>query len=228
MTDEALGQAVSEIEDRFILQAVDGAQKKKRKWGKKILVLSAALIGLQSLLAYHTGYRFRYMVGAYTAELTSFVTPEGYKAARSSLSFDWDAEKPYRVENDQIYFTHDGSDQNITEFCSANDCFLYNHVNFWGNGYIIVIGGTPDNVGDRITFFESGRLTASVTSTKADLEYDEYFTQTVFHGHQWDAAINYEIEIRDDWYRLYYSDEDKAKVESQKPYDPYVITVKKA
>lgn len=227
MTDEALGQAVGQIEDGFILQALDQSEKKKKKWGKKIIILSAALVASQSLLAYHTGYRFRHLVGSYVAEVTTFVTPEGYKEARSSLSFDWDAEKPYRVEDGQIYFTHDGSDQNITEFCSANDCFLFDHVNFWGNGYIIVVGGTADNISDRIAFFEAGHPTSSVTSRKNGLERDDYFTHTVYEGHQWEAAIDYEIQIRDDWYRLYYSDEQKAEIESQKPYDPYVITVKK-
>ncbi len=230
MTDEELGRAVGEIEDGFILKASNLTRKRRKNMGKKILVLVAALMAFQGLVAYTTGYRFQHLVGKYLAQVSHTVTPEGYQQLESSLAFDWEASPPYRVEQGQVYFTHDGSDRNITEFISANNCFLYQNVNFWGNGYIIAVGGTPENLGDYIGFFQGGQHISSVFSVSEGQEEDPYYTRNVtYKEHQWMAALQYEINIRDPWYLWYDSPQQRwESVDSQKPYESYKITVEKA
>lgn len=230
MNDEELGQAVTDIDDSFVLQAANLQKKKKSKFGKRLIILLAAVICLNSLVSYHTGYRFQYFLGSFIAQITDTLTPEGYIETKSGLSFDWNADKPYRIESGQILFTFDGSDRNITEFCSVNNCYLYENVDFFGNGYVISIGGTPENTGDWIAFFEGGRNVSSVLSVDSGLEYDDYYAERnkTYIDHQWVAAIKYELDIRDPFYINYYSDEQKWEyVDSQKPYEPYTITVQK-
>lgn len=226
MTDLELAQAVSEIEDRYILQ---GGKKKKRV--KKTLLLLAAMIGIPTLLGFHRSYPLQYRVGPYVARVMQTTTPEGYQQSSSSLSSSMEMETFYRVENGEIFFTHDGSDRNITEFCSVNDCYLYDNVDFWGNGYIVAVGGTAENMGEQIMFFSGGQHTASSSTTSSGQERDPYYDgfYSFWMEHQWEAALRYEVEIRSIWYTQYYSEQDKwDNVDSQKPYAPYVITVEKA
>lgn len=233
MEKSRISQMLQGIDESFLQESLEFSLKpvkKKRKLGKKLLILVAAIITVGSLVGYHRGYPFQYFVGGYVARVMETVSPEGYRESSSSLSFDWDAEKPYRVEDGQIYFTHDGSDRNITEFCSVDDCFLYNNVNFWGNGHIVVVGGTAEHTADYIAFFQGGHHTSSVFSTTVDMERDDYYSHgsVIYKLHQWKAAIQYEINIRDEWYLNYYSEEDKwTYVDSLKPYNPYKITVVK-
>ncbi len=231
MTDEQLGLALGDMNEKFVLQAIETPEKKRKKWGKKFMVLVAAVVSLNSLVGYHTGYKLQYFMGGYYAKVSTSITPEGYNQSSSSLSVTGDAPDPYVVEDGQIYFTHDDSYRNITEYCSVNDCFLYNNVNFWGNGYIIVVGGTVENAGYLTAFFSGGRFTSSHIRVKSELEYDDYYTgfHSIYREHQWEAAINYELNIRNTEYINYFSEEDKWEyVDSQKPYTPYTITVQKA
>lgn len=230
MNDEELEQAITEIDDSFVIQAINLNTKRRSNNVKKIAVLVAVAVCLNTLVAYHTGYRFQYFIGSFIAKVSDSVNTDGNIETKSGLTFDWNNDKPYKIENGEILFSFDGSNRIITEFCSVNNCYLYENVDFFGNGYIIAVGGTPENTGDLIAFFEGGKKVSHVLSVASGEEYDDYYAERnpTYKNHQWTAAINYELNIRDTWYLNYYTEEQRFEyVDSQKPYEPYTITVEK-
>lgn len=54
---------------------------------------------------------------------------------------------PAHVEDGRIIFTLDGSNQDITDFCSETDYYKYETTDKDGFKYVIVVGGTPKNMG---------------------------------------------------------------------------------
>lgn len=54
---------------------------------------------------------------------------------------------PVEVSDGQIYFVLDGDRINITDFCSDTTAYAYESTDENGFQHILLIGGTPDNVG---------------------------------------------------------------------------------
>lgn len=78
---------------------------------------------------------------------------------------------PVEVLDDQIYFVLDGSNINITDQCSEKTYYKYETVDNDGYRHVILIGGTPDDVGMAEYIWNSnGILKGSVTSYNGDEE----------------------------------------------------------
>ena len=54
---------------------------------------------------------------------------------------------PVKVEDGQIYFILDGSSRNITNQCSEVAYYEYERISDKGYRHVVLVGGTPDNVG---------------------------------------------------------------------------------
>lgn len=238
MKKEEIEDAITDIDEEYLTKALDykPAKRTGKKIGKKLLILVAATIALNGLVGYNTGYSLRHYVGKNWAMLQLQVDKNGNMLSSSSMVYDLDSESPYEVEDGQIYFTYDGSDRNITEFCSVYDCFLHVDVNFWGNGLYIVIGGTPDNVGYRLGYVIGGKETSSITIASSFLGNDfaprmDEHQDSRFYGlarytlnHFWMGALDYEK-----WSTKFDNDgispEQRAEFELvNKPDFDYVIT----
>lgn len=239
MKKEEIEDAITDIDDVYIVNALNYKvpTHKRKKFGKKILILVAAVIALNSLVGYGTGYSLPHYIGKNWAMLSLQVDKNGNMLSTSSLTYDLDTNPPYRVEDTQIYFTYDDSNRNITEFCSVFDCFLHIDVNFWGNGQYIVIGGTPDNLSYRIGFVIGGKETSSVTIYSADSGNDnaprmEEHQDSRFYGlawyslnHFWTGALDYE-KWSAHFDELTMTPEDREEFELvNKPDFDYVITI---
>ncbi len=224
MKKEEIEQAITGIDERFILEALDDSSPQKRKMGTKLFILVAAIIGITGLSAFSNGMYFFQYVGYSYGKFERWVDVDGSHNVRASINVDWDSEPPYRIENGQIYFTFDGSDRNITEYCSETDFFIYDKVNMFDRGYYIAIGGTVDNVGYRVCFMDDFYNNAAVTSYSGDATKHEIYTKH-FQEHLWEVALDYEKYSRSYEYKYLTSDEQRAEQdEIGKPKFEYKIT----
>lgn len=236
---EEIENAITDIDDVHIVNALDykAPTQKRTKFGKKLVVLVAAVVALNSLVGFATGYSLRHYIGKNWAMVSLQVDKNGNMISTSSLNYDLETNTPYRVDDGQIYFTHDGSNRNITDFCSIYDSFVYVDVDFWGNGNYIVVGGTPDNLGFTVGNVIGGKRVSSVTLYPAIIENGNAprmneNTDSKFYGlvqysmnHYWKGAIEWE-----EWVEKFndtnLSPEERAEFElMNKPHFDYVITM---
>lgn len=239
MKMEEIEDAITDVDDVHIVNALNykAPTQKRAKIGKKILVLVAAVITLNSLVGFATGYSLRHYIGKNWAMVSLQVDKNGNMLSSSSLNYDLETDTPYHVEDGQIYFTHDGSNKNITDFCSIYDSFAYVDVDFWGNGHYIIVGGTTDNLGFCVGNVIGGKRVSSVAFYPAILENGNAprmndNTDSKFYGlvqytmnHYWKGAIEWE-EWLDRFSDTNLSTEEREEFELvNKPHFDYVITM---
>jgi len=54
--------------------------------------------------------------------------------------------EPAETRDGRIYFTLDGSDTDITDYCAEDAYYSYEHTADDGNRHVILVGGTPDDI----------------------------------------------------------------------------------
>lgn len=106
----------------------------------KRLALICALAALFILLC-----GFTYAV----SHIPFFTGPE-VRAGRNYIATACDPNyvtPPAKIVDGRIIFTLDGSNRDITSFCSETDYYRYDAVDALGIPHYIIVGGTPDNWG---------------------------------------------------------------------------------
>ncbi len=84
---------------------------------------------------------------------------------------------PFKVEGGRILFTLDGSNKDITEFCSDSTYYTYRTPTIDGFYEVIVVGGMPDNVGYYTFIFnENGKFEGGggMLGDRVSTEDDDY------------------------------------------------------
>lgn len=228
MTREEIEDAITNLDDRHLSNAIHHKPIKKRKFGRKFLTVIAAVIVLNSFLGFSTGYKLRTFIGKNWAEISGGLNSDGNYFASGSVRYDLETSPPYRVKNGEIYFIYDGLDKNITEFCSEYDCFVYTNVNFWGNGYYIAVGGTPDNVGFQFGTVFGEEVSSTITIFHTDIERDSTISSEFImytEEHYWCGALDYEIFTHSLLYQKKFSTEQQLEFDkTEKPTFDYCIT----
>lgn len=79
----------------------------------------------------------------------------------------------YEEIDGELFFTYDGSNQNITEYCSMEDYFAYENIDENGNGYIMVVGGVEGERGHCDFNLENWKIFAGTASY---FSYEDDFT----------------------------------------------------
>lgn len=101
-----------------------------------VLVLSLALVGF----AY--GNQIIQLLGGGHIEEGKDANGDNYISIDTGFVND-----PIEVRDGQIYFVLDGSNTNITDQCSEKTYYQYETVDNEGYRHVVLIGGTPDDVG---------------------------------------------------------------------------------
>lgn len=71
---------------------------------------------------------------------------------------------PVVIQNGRIYFTLDGSYTDITEYCSDTSCYSYESIEADGSRHIILVGGSPEQIGwAEYTFLSDGTFYSNAT-----------------------------------------------------------------
>lgn len=71
----------------------------------------------------------------------------GGGAGSGSMAMEGFSRDPVEVRDGRIYFTLDGSDLDITDQCSESSYYQYEIVGEDGTRQVVVVGGTPEDLG---------------------------------------------------------------------------------
>jgi hypothetical protein len=162
---EALSSRFSEIEK----EENKSMNTKSVACRKPKAALVAAAIALSCILL--TG--FAYAFGTQIIELLSggrIESVEGSSGGSGSISIV--ESYPYEVREGRVYFMLDGSGKDITSYCSEDTYYQYERTNENGYRHVLLIGGTPDNLGwTEIVFDANGNLVGTTGMGSANTEW---------------------------------------------------------
>ena len=163
---EALSSRISEIEKENNYMNTKSVAYRKPK-----VALIAAIIALSSMLL--VGFALAY--GTQIIELLGGGRIESVESSSgdSSVSISIVESYPYEVREGRVYFMLDGSGKDITSYCSEDTFYQYERTNENGYRHVLLIGGTPDNLGwTEIVFDENGNLVGSTGIGSAYTEWE--------------------------------------------------------
>lgn len=94
---------------------------------------------------------------------------------KNSMSMDMGFESdPVKVQDGQIYFILDGSNRNITDQCSEETYYEYEEISDSGYRHVVLIGGTPDNIGmAEFIWDEKGQFKGNNATYNSDDEHSD-------------------------------------------------------
>jgi len=163
---EALSSRIPEIERESSYMNTKSVAYRKPK-----VALIAAAISLSCMLL--AGFAFAY--GTQIIELLGGGRIESAVSSSgdSSVSISIVESYPYEVREGRVYFVLDGSGKDITSYCSEDTFYQYEKINENGYRHVLLIGGTPDNLGwTEIVFDENGNLVGSTGIGSAYTEWE--------------------------------------------------------
>jgi hypothetical protein len=163
---EALSSRISEIERESESMITKSITYKKPK-----VALIAAAIAMTCILlagfAYAYGTQIIELLGG--GRIESVVSSSG----DSSISISIVESYPYEVREGRVFFMLDGSGKDITSYCSEDTFYQYERINENGYRHVLLIGGTPDNLGwTEIVFDENGSLVGTTGIGSAYTEWE--------------------------------------------------------
>lgn len=130
----------------------------------RILIVAAVVVLLLALVGFTFGSQIIQLLGGGSFETNRHTL--GNASVSMSSGFETD---PVEIHDNQIIFTLDGSNRNITDQCSAETYYQYETMDETGNRHVVLIGGTPDNVG-WAEFVWTGGASASNATYHEDVE----------------------------------------------------------
>jgi len=163
---ETLSSRISEIERENKSMTTKSITYRKPK-----VALVAAVIALSCILlagfAYAYGTQIIELLGG--GRIESVVSSSG----DSSISISIVESYPYEVREGRVFFMLDGSGKDITSYCSEDTFYQYERTSENGYRHVLLIGGTPDNLGwTEIVFDENGNLVGTTGIGSAYTEWE--------------------------------------------------------
>jgi hypothetical protein len=118
---------------------------KSRSTKKLIIAVAAAVVILSLTTIVGFAYSSQIVQLLSGGRLESGQTEDGrYFTSLTVSEADPD---PVEVRDGQVYFTVDGSNKNITAYCTETTYFHYEKIADNGYRHVFVVGGAPDNLG---------------------------------------------------------------------------------
>lgn len=142
MNEKILG-ALELVKDEYIIEAAKAIESPKKRLCPRLILAAAAILIVSLLLV-----GFTYLDDCFNLLTGGTITIEhlfgGGRRVTSSIGF---SEYPAEVRNGRIIFTLDGSEKDITDFCSETDYYSYEETCEDGTYHVVFVGGTVDNLG---------------------------------------------------------------------------------
>ncbi len=114
----------------------------RKKFSVRTAVVAAVLISSLALAGFAYGSQIIQLLGGGHIEEGKDANGDNYISMDMGFVND-----PVEVRDGQIYFVLDGSNANITDQCSEKTYYQYETVDNNGYRHVVLIGGTPDDVG---------------------------------------------------------------------------------
>ena len=134
-------------------------QPKKKIRILRLLIAATLLVSAIALMGFAYGERVIRLLGG--GRIIEGINENGEDSVSVDTGFAVD---PVTIWNDHIYFTLDGSYQDITEECSDTDAYRYESCDEDGTRHIILIGGALEHVGwAEYTLLPDGRIFSNAT-----------------------------------------------------------------
>jgi hypothetical protein len=160
MSPEHQEQIRSALSSRFsVNQKEDNSVSTKPHSIKisRVLAIAAVAILALALVGFTYGSQIIKLLGGGRMEEGKDNAGNNYVSMDSGFVSD-----PVEVRDGQIYFVLDGSDTNITNQCSEKTYYQYESADANGYRHVVLIGGTPDDVGmAEFVWDESGTFQGS-------------------------------------------------------------------
>lgn len=132
----------------------------------RIFVIAAIVVLTFTLVGFTFGNQIIQLLGGGRIEQGKNSDGEDFVSIDTGF-----VEDPIKVQDGQIYFILDGYNTNITDYCSDETYYEYEKISDNGYRHVVLIGGTPDNVGmAEFVFDEEGKLIGSNASLNSQTE----------------------------------------------------------
>lgn len=114
----------------------------RKKFSVRTAVVVAVFVLSLALVGFAYGNQIIQLLGGGHIEEGKDANGDNYISIDTGFVND-----PIEVRDGQIYFVLDGSNTNITDKCSEKTYYQYETVDHNGYRHVVLIGGTPDDVG---------------------------------------------------------------------------------
>ena len=154
-------ELIQKVKCNLIMEEPVLTKSNRKRFSLRFAVVAAVLVVLSlTLVGFTYGSQIIQLLGG--GHFEEGKDGNGNNYASMDLGFEND---PIEVRDGQIYFVLDGSNTNITDQCSEKTYYQYETVDNNGYRHVVLIGGTPDDVGmAEYIWDESGTLRGSNAS----------------------------------------------------------------
>ena len=145
---------------------------KSRSTKKLVAVLVAAIlaVSLSTFVAFAYGDQIIQLLGG--GQIKSGITEEG--SHYTSMTMSTDDPAPVEVRDGKVYFVLDGTDTDITGYCTETTYYQYEKNADNGYRHIFIVGGSPDDLGwAEYIWDEAGKPVGSTSVLPAGYNADE-------------------------------------------------------
>ncbi|MDR2569319.1 MAG: hypothetical protein LBD23_03345 [Oscillospiraceae bacterium] len=146
MSQETQKRIRSELSARFIENhKEDNIVSIKSRSTKKIitgLVAAVVVLSLTTVVAFAYGSQIIELLGGGHIEIEK----SGNSSSVSMTISEADPD-PVEVKDGRVYFILDGSNKDITEYCTESTYYQYEYIAENGYHHVFIVGGSPDNLG---------------------------------------------------------------------------------
>jgi len=171
----------SELSSRFAENQKEDKVIKINSRKRLITVLLAAVISISLLTAVSFAYgpKIIHMLGGSYIEIGSGKNSDGDDYVSITIT---GGNNPAEVRDGRVFITLDGMETDITSYCTETTFFMYEKTDSSGNRHVLIIGGTPDNLGwADFVFKENGQHLGS-SSVYYAREYDDKYIAGTIEG----------------------------------------------
>lgn len=154
LTDKRQEEMKAALSSRFSEQQKENLFMSEKTYSckkQRVLVIAVAVLLSLSLVGFAYGSQIlRFFTGA---AMVTEKSSSGNNIYKSLIVDSIEEKAPAEMIDQKIIFTLDGSNRDITEFCSEQDYFAFEFVdeNKWKQ--VVVVGGTVENMGYSLFIF---------------------------------------------------------------------------
>lgn len=147
-----------------ISERQDNAMNTKTSFFRKprvAVIAIASVLMLALLVGFTYGSQIVQLLGG--GRIESGTDGEGNDIVTMDMGF---ASDPAQVRDGKVYFVLDGSDADITSYCTEETYYLYEQIADNGYRHVVLVGGAPDNLGwAEFVWNESGEFAGGNATT---------------------------------------------------------------
>lgn len=166
MTKKQISEIISGVDMKFVEEATN---TKSLYSPKKLVAIGLVATLSFSLVGWTGNFIMKHLAlgGIYTESYDPLL---GTTTGSVSMS---ETARVFEEIDGEVCFIYNNINENITEFCSATEYFVYEELDDDVSGFVIVIGGSEGNRGQFIYNFEDGTMFAGTGDFNGDADIQD-------------------------------------------------------